>query len=119
MVATIVVEEYLEDKDNPFDGINDYKFLCFNGNAKYIVLDVDRKVNYKETSMIPTGANRCDYKMNITEHIPKPEGLDEMLRLQTYFQRIFPLCGLIYTGLMVKLIWEHFLSLTGYVNLSR
>ena len=40
----IIAEELLEDQNNQFDGINDYKFLCFNGEAKYIILDVDRFV---------------------------------------------------------------------------
>ena len=43
----IIIEEYLEDNNNKFDGINDYKFLCFNGKPKYVVLDVDRHIDHK------------------------------------------------------------------------
>src|SRR5699024_10129741 len=38
----IIIEEYLESDDSRFEGINDYKFLCFNGEAEYILVDVDR-----------------------------------------------------------------------------
>jgi len=38
ILPKIIVEEFLEDKNNQFNGINDYKFLCFNGKVKYIVV---------------------------------------------------------------------------------
>ncbi|MBJ7988145.1 ATP-grasp fold amidoligase family protein, partial [Bacillus cereus] len=47
IVPKIIVEQYLEDDTNSFDGINDYKFICFNGRVRYIILDVDRHVDHK------------------------------------------------------------------------
>lgn len=92
VVPRIIVEEYLEDEKNPFEGINDYKFICFNGEAKYIVLDVDRQVNHKR--------NIYDINWNFinvnTDHpnfgdcVPKPEGLNEMLRVVNVFAEDFP-----------------------------
>ncbi|MDD3840982.1 MAG: ATP-grasp fold amidoligase family protein [Clostridia bacterium] len=122
VLPRIVVEEYLEDKDNPFDGINDYKFLCFNGNAKYIVLDVDRKVNHKR-NIYDTDWRLIDVttdKPNITEHIPKPEGLDEMLKIANILSEDFPFVrvdlywvnGKAYFGELTFYPW------TGYVKFN-
>ena len=43
----IIVEKFLEDPDNQFYGLNDYKILCFNGKARYIWVDVDRHTFHK------------------------------------------------------------------------
>lgn len=47
VVPLIFVEPLLEDPDNEFTGINDYKFMCFNGRAEFVVLDVDRAVGHR------------------------------------------------------------------------
>ena len=43
----IICEKYLRDKTNKFDGINDYKFICFNGEAKYVWVDVNRYIEHR------------------------------------------------------------------------
>ena len=42
----IIIEEYLENEKNPMAGINDYKIFCFNGKAKYLVVDTDRYIDH-------------------------------------------------------------------------
>jgi hypothetical protein len=76
----IVVEELLEDENNPFDGINDYKFLCFNGEPRYVVLDVDRHIAHKR-NIYDMKWNFIDVTTdcpNLGDCIPKPKGFNEM-----------------------------------------
>ena len=35
----IIVAEYFEDEANLFEGINDYKILCFDGKVEYFYVD--------------------------------------------------------------------------------
>ncbi|WP_251126345.1 MULTISPECIES: ATP-grasp fold amidoligase family protein [unclassified Exiguobacterium] len=88
----IVVEEYLEDKTNIFDGINDYKFICFNGKAHYIVLDVDRHVGHKR-NIYDVDWNFIDVSTdypNFGDRISRPDGLDEMLEVANTLAADFP-----------------------------
>ena len=43
----IVVEELLVNEQRPEAGINDYKFFCYNGSARYIIVDTDRYIGHK------------------------------------------------------------------------
>ncbi len=75
----ILCEEYLSPKEN--EELKDYKIFCFNGNPKYVQIDVDRFTNHK----------RCFYDTNwkklpfttlypkANRDIPKPSKLNEML----------------------------------------
>src|SRR5690606_29705301 len=92
IVPKIVVEEYLEDENNPFDGINDYKFLCFNGKVKYIVFDVDRHVSHKR-NIYDVNWNFIDVSTdypNFGDSVPRPDGLDEMLSVANKLAEEFP-----------------------------
>ena len=42
----ILIEKYLTDS-NQLNGIVDYKFFCFQGKVKYVVLDVDRYIHHR------------------------------------------------------------------------
>lgn len=120
VVPKIIVEELLEDKENKFDGINDYKFLCFDGRAKYIVLDVDRHIGHKR-NIYDTEWNfinvSTDYP-NIENDITKPEGFDEMLKVANILAEDFPFVrvdlywvnGKVYFGELTFYPW------TGYVQ---
>jgi len=120
ILPKIIVEEFLEDKNNQFNGINDYKFLCFNGKVKYIVFDVDRHYGHKR--------NIYDEEWNFvnvnTDHpnfgdcVPRPDGLDEMLRVSSILAEDFPFVrvdlywvnGKVYFGELTFYPW------TGYVQ---
>lgn len=88
----IVIEQLLVNKQCPEAGINDYKFFCYRGHAKYIVVDVDRYVGHKR--------NFYDREWNdmhitsdcaaIDREIPKPDNLDEMLRVAEKLSEDFP-----------------------------
>lgn len=120
IVPKIIVEEYLEDKENLYDGLNDYKFLCFNGEAKYIILDVDRysdhKRNFYDTNW--RHINVSSDRSNFGDCVPKPEGLDEMLQVANILAKDFPFVrvdlywvnGKVYFGELTFYPW------TGYVT---
>lgn len=120
VVPKIIVEELLEDKVNKFKGINDYKFLCFNGKPKYVVLDVDRHVGHKR-NIYDTDWNFIDVVTdhpNIEDNIVKPEGFEEMLNIANILAEDFPFVrvdlywvnGKIYFGELTFYPW------TGYVQ---
>lgn len=122
LVPKIIIEEYLEDKKNPFEGINDYKFICFNGEAKFIVFDVDRHVSHKR-NIYDTEWNFIDVTTdcpNFGDSVSRPEGLDEMLRVANILAADFPFVrvdlywvnGNVYFGELTFYPW------TGYVQFN-
>lgn len=119
-IPKIIVEEYLVDERNPFDGINDYKFICFNGKTKYIVLDVDRYTEHKR-NIYDTDWNFIDVITdypNFGDSVSRPDGLDEMLRVANLLAKDFPFVrvdlywvnGKVYFGELTFYPW------TGYVK---
>lgn len=83
----IICEEYLEDK---YGALTDYKFFCFKGKIKFILVVKGRsdpqniKGNYYDTHW-----NKLNIKSfyknriyeNYEEHIERPSNLDEMISL--------------------------------------
>lgn len=116
----IIIEKLLEEKNNEFTGIIDYKFLCFNGQPKYIVFDVDRYNGHKrniydlEWNELPVLTD----KPNISKRIKKPKNLNEMIQIAWILSKDFPFVrvdlyninGKIYFGELTFYPW------TGYVN---
>lgn len=88
----IIVEELLEDGSNTFSGINDYKFFCFNGKPKYVVLDVDRYVDHKRNIYdIDWSYMDVFYEYpKLGDVIKKPEGFEEMVRVANILCEDFP-----------------------------
>ncbi|MGO4961248.1 ATP-grasp fold amidoligase family protein [Jeotgalibaca porci] len=116
----IIIEEYLEDNDNKFDGINDYKFLCFNGKPKYIVLDVDRNIGHKR-NIYDVDWNYIDVSTdheNFGDVVPKPDGYEEMLKVAKILAEDFPFVrvDLYYVNMKVYFGELTFYPWTGYVQ---
>lgn len=91
MKPRIVCEKYLEDKSG---GLMDYKFFCFNGQPRFMQLNVDRGLatatqNYYDLDwqLLPFGKTHV-HNSNI--HPDKPEHFDEMLKLATKLSTPFP-----------------------------
>lgn len=88
----ILIEKYLEGNDEEFSGINDYKFLCYNGKVEYIVFDGDRYVKHKrsiydrEWNYIDIQTD-CDKLENI---VKKPNNLAEMIEVAERLAEDFP-----------------------------
>lgn len=45
--SRIIIEKYLENRENPEAGIEDFKFLCFSGRPEYVIIDKDRYIGHK------------------------------------------------------------------------
>lgn len=77
----IIVEKYMTDKLNK--DLIDYKFFCFNGIPKYILVCTDRSTDLKET-FYDTNWNLALFKRpnhDIDETINKPKNFKKMLEL--------------------------------------
>lgn len=77
----IVVEKYLENNNGTLE---DYKFWCFNGEAKFVGIDSDRFSNHKrdyyDVQMKKKLPFEISYK-NSKKHKRKPENYDKMLEI--------------------------------------
>lgn len=88
----IVIEEFLIESKAPNSDINDYKILCFNGEPKYIIVDIDRSTEHKRNiySTDWTKINVETDKKNFNHKIAKPEKLTEMLEIARSLSENFP-----------------------------
>ena len=89
----IVVEELLVSQDGTQkDSLNDYKFLCFNGEPKLLWVDVDRATDHKRM-FLDMDWNMLDVTSNRTktdEPIPKPYGFERMIEIARDIAKDFP-----------------------------
>lgn len=88
----IVVEEMLINRENPQAGINDYKFFCYHGKPKYVIVDVDRYIGHKR-NFYDTYWNNLHILSDCpasNREILKPDNLDEMLVIAHKLSEDFP-----------------------------
>lgn len=77
----IIAEEYITDSNGE---LNDYKFLCFNGEVYYCWIDVGRYTNHYRNvydldwKLQPWTQHKYE---NSPNEIPKPENFDEMIKI--------------------------------------
>ena len=118
----IVIEELLINKENPEAGVNDYKIFCYNGNPKYIVVDVDRYIGHKRNFYNTNWKNlhvTSDCQA-IDRKIEKPENFDEMLNVASKLSEDFPfvrvdlynISGKIYFGELTFYPWSGYVQFT-------
>lgn len=84
----IIAEEYISEAD----GLLDYKFMCFNGEVKYIWVDTGRYTNHCR-DLFDTNWNHIDIRIAKpnAEFTPKaPENLNKMLELASKLCQGFP-----------------------------
>lgn len=87
----VIAETFMEEEGK--EVLNDYKFYCFNGEPKFVQIDIDRNINNY----------RCFYdiawkKLPFTkgknqlfpDDSPKPENLEEMIELSKKLSKPFP-----------------------------
>ena len=118
----IVVEQLLVNSQNPEAGVNDYKIFCYNGHAKYIIVDVDRYIGHKRNFY-----DREWNNLHITSDCPasdreieKPERLEEMLRIAEKLSEDFPYVrvdlycvdGKVYVGELTFYPWSGYVQFT-------
>lgn len=90
--SRIIAEELLVNKANPEAGIEDFKFLCFNGEPKYVIVDKNRYVNHRRNFYTIDWARvdiTTDHEQFETPY-PKPDNFDEMLRVARLLSEDFP-----------------------------
>lgn len=118
----IVIEEYLENPDNPEAGIEDFKILCFNGKPEIIIVDTDRYIGHKR-NFYDIKWNRIEVTSDCpgdTRDIEPPVNLDKMLEIASILSKEFPFVrvdlynirGKIYFGELTFYPWS------GYVKFS-
>lgn len=76
----IIAEPYLEDSHD--ESMHDYKFFCFNGEAKYVLVCTNRETSLKET-FFDTRWNKAPFKREKHDEdagIKKPINLDTMIK---------------------------------------
>ena len=118
----IVVEKLLVNETNPEAGVNDYKIFCYNGKAKYIIVDVDRYIGHKRNFY-----DRDWNNLHVTSdcpasdrEIPRPETLDRMLAVAEQLSADFPYVrvdlysveGKVYFGELTFYPWSGYVQYT-------
>lgn len=76
----ILCEEYLQDKSG---GLIDYKFICSNGEPKYIQIDIDRYDDHKQ-KYYDLEWNELNWSYGFDKYkgeIEKPKNLNEMIEI--------------------------------------
>lgn len=88
----IICEKYLEDNSSEFDDISDYKFICFNGQAEYVWIDVDRYNNHKRNfyDLDWNYLNVSSDVSNYTDDLVKPNRFEEMKKIANTLAEDFP-----------------------------
>lgn len=90
----IVIEELLtpEDSFQKKLGLNDYKFLCFNGEPKYVWVDINRESNHRRNiyKLNWDKINVITDKPIFSENIPKPYGFNKMIEISKKLAEDFP-----------------------------
>ena len=81
----IIIEQYMSDDKN--NGIRDYKFFCFNGKVKFLMIASDRhlgrqnlKFNFYDTDFNKMDMYQHNHKTS-KESDPKPHNFDEMVKI--------------------------------------
>ncbi len=120
--SQVIVEELLINRKNPDAGIEDFKILCFNGEPKYIIVDKDRYIDHKRNFYTTQWVRKdvtTDHEQ-FEDDYPKPENLDEMLKIAHQLSSDFPFVRVdlynvdnkIYFGELTFYPW------TGYVQFT-
>jgi hypothetical protein len=122
METGIVAEELLVNEEHPEAGIDDYKFLCYNGKAKFVVVDTDRFIGHKRNFY-----DRDWNNLHITSdcpacerEIPKPVNYERMLEIAGILSADFPfvrvdlynVSGKIYFGELTFYPWSGYVQYT-------
>lgn len=118
----IIIEEYLEDEKIQHGGINDYKFLCYNGKPEYIILDVDRNIGHKR-NIYDVDWNYLEVnsdKDSLGDVIDPPEELKKMTKIAEKLSEDFPFVrvDLYYVNNKIYFGELTFYPWTGYVQFT-
>ena len=90
--SVVIVEELLENPDDPEGGIEDYKFFCFDGKPFCLQYDRGRQGDHRRNfyDMDWTDMHIKSIKPGLDSTVPVPEGFDEMKRVAAALSKGFP-----------------------------
>lgn len=116
----IIIEKYLEGNDEHLSGINDYKFLCYNGKVEYIVFDGDRYIKHKR-NIYDRNWNYIDIQTDcekLGDTIKKPENLEKMIGIAEILSKDFPFVRVDLYSISGKIVFGEltFYPWSGYVQ---
>lgn len=117
----IVAEQFLEDSTRENGSINDYKIFCYDGKPTYIICISDRytdQVNHLVYDTNWVKQNVASEGARIEEDEPRPDNLDEMLKVAETLSEEFPYAridlysiqGKIYFGEVTFFPWSGFME---------
>ena len=117
----IVAEQFLEDSSRGNGTINDYKIFCYAGKPEYVICISDRytdRVNHLVYNTKWEKQNVVSEGARIEEDEPRPDNLDEMLRVAEILSEDFPFAridlysiqGKIYFGEITFFPWSGFME---------
>ncbi len=112
----VIIEKLLGDGT----GVEDYKFLCFNGKFRILWIDKDRYINHRRgfwnenLEYMPEVSS--DYK-SFDEPIPLPNNICEMIRIAEKLAEDFPHVRVDLYNIDGKIVFGEmtFYPLSGYV----
>lgn len=118
--SVFVVEEFIENENNPEGGLEDFKFFCFDGVPRYVVHDGDRYIGHKrnfyntEWNNLNVGSD-CE---RFPGNTPKPHFLNEMLNIARKLSKGFPFVRVDLYQTKDRVIFGEltFYPWSGYVN---
>ncbi len=88
----IIAEKYIETEDCD---LKDYKFLCFNGEVKYVWVDKDRYSDHKRNlydinwNLLPKKISEGHVYNNFSP-CPRPNNYDKMVEFSKFLSKDFP-----------------------------
>ena len=91
--SLIIIEEYLENPDDPGGGIEDYKFFCFDGKIEMLQYDEGRYGNDHRRNFYDTNWNDIHVvcgKPNTDRIVPKPKNFEKMKEIAVSLSKGFP-----------------------------
>ena len=120
VIPRIIVEKYIEHPDE--EGLLDYKFYCFNGEPKFLLLINRKSNNTKEKSIYDINFKLLQYKYidynAIDKRIKKPEKFDDMIKIAEKLSEDFPFVRVDLYNVNGKIIFGEltFFPASGYLE---
>lgn len=85
----ILLEQFIENEDGMFP--DDYKFYCFNGEPRFLLLCTDREGSHAQKTMYSVDGAIVPYKKECVEKpFVKPSCYDKMLEVCRILSKDFP-----------------------------
>lgn len=91
VVPRIIAEPYLEDKTT--HELTDYKFFCFNGTVKAVMVATERQAGHTKFDFYDTDFQHLPFRWghdHSSQELKKPQGFEAMLKVAASLSSGFP-----------------------------